>query len=168
MADRDGPGQPYLLVEPDKCTGCRVCEMVCSLEHEGVSSPLLSRIRVVRVEEWNLNYPSVCVACTTPVCVKVCPTEACHPATEGVGVRIDEARCIGCRECMVACPFGAIGFHPEKRMVFVCDLCNGSPACVANCTAGALRLDAPEASLRAKRRARVLARYDSELDTGVH
>jgi carbon-monoxide dehydrogenase iron sulfur subunit len=167
MADRDGYEQLYLLVEPVKCTGCRVCEMACSLGHEGACSPLLSRIRVVKAEEWNLNYPAVCVACADPVCARVCPTKACHPAGEGVGVRIDETKCIGCRECMVACPFGAIGFHPGKGTVFVCDLCGGAPACVANCAAGALQFDTPEALLQARRRAKVLARYSLELGPGA-
>jgi Fe-S-cluster-containing dehydrogenase component len=166
MTDREGSEARYLFVEPELCTGCRVCEMVCSLGHEGACSPRLSRIRVVKVEELNLNYPAACVACADPVCVRVCPTKACHPAAEGVGVRIDEALCIGCRECMVACPFGAIGFHAGKDTVFVCDLCGGAPACVAHCAPGALQFATSSALLQRRRRARVLARYGAEMDTG--
>ena len=131
--------------------------MVCSLKHEGASSPLLSRIRVVKVEEWNMNYPAVCVACAHAPCVQVCPTGACHPALTGVGIRVDEAKCIGCRECLLACPFGAVAIHPQRRKVFVCDTCEGEPACMVNCIAGAITWESPEMLAQARRRARAIA-----------
>ena len=155
----------YLLAEPVKCTGCRVCEMACSLKHEGACSPLLSRVRVVKLEEWNLNYPAVCAACAQPPCVKACPTQACRPAIGRVGVRVDESQCIGCRECVVACPFGAVGFHSERGVAFICDLCEGDPACVSSCVAGALRFAPPERLPQERRRAKAVAGRDLERTT---
>jgi anaerobic carbon-monoxide dehydrogenase iron sulfur subunit len=157
VAGKDQGTRRYLQARPEKCTGCRVCEMVCSLKHEGASSPLLSRVRVVKVEEWNYNYPAVCAACSHAPCVRVCPTGACYPAPEGVGVRIDESRCIGCRECLVACPFGAVAVHPQRQKAFVCDMCEGDPACVTNCVAGAIEVTSPEALATTRRLAKALA-----------
>ena len=157
----------HLLVRPELCTGCRVCEMICSLKHEAASSPLLSRIRVVKVEEWNYNYPAVCTACAHAPCVRVCPTGACRPATSGVGVRVDEEKCIGCRECLTACPFGAVAIHPQRRKVFICDMCDGDPPCVANCLAGAIIWDSPEALTQARRLAKALAGRSPASEAGA-
>jgi carbon-monoxide dehydrogenase iron sulfur subunit len=160
MAGSDGRKGRYLVAAPEKCTGCRVCEMICSLKYEAASSPRLSRIRVVKVEEWNRNYPTACKACTNPPCVGACPTGACYPAPQGAGVRVDSARCIGCGDCLLACPFGAVALHPETGVALICDLCDGQqpePACVANCLPGALRLVSPDELAQEKRRAWALA-----------
>jgi anaerobic carbon-monoxide dehydrogenase iron sulfur subunit len=127
-----------LTINPEKCTNCRACELTCSFNKEGIYAPSLSRIRVVRFIDRGLNVPMACVNCARPACVEVCPTEAAHIDRTVPTVRIDEEKCIGCGECVKACPFGAAEFNEEKGVAYMCDLCGGNPACVPNCIYGAL------------------------------
>lgn len=63
----------------------------------------------------------------------VCPKEAIFRDAELARVAIDYDRCISCRLCISACPFGAMGFDAERQKVFKCDLCGGDPQCVRFC-----------------------------------
>jgi Fe-S-cluster-containing dehydrogenase component len=141
-----------LNIDADKCTACMACELACSFTHEGAFVPTLSRIRVVRFMGQGLNVPVVCVNCTRPACVDVCPTGAAHTDRSVPVVRINDEECIGCRECVTACPFGAADFHDEKEVAFVCDLCDGEPACVEHCIYGALTFEPIQSVAQRKRR----------------
>lgn len=140
-----------LSIDAEKCTACRACELVCSYHHEGVFSPSLSRIRVVRLHGFNV--PVACVNCARPACVEVCPTEAIRIDRDVPVVRIVEEECIGCGECIAACPFGAAEFNEERGVAFICDLCGGEPVCVSNCLYGALRFEPVGSVAQRKRRA---------------
>ena len=142
-----------LVVDPSKCTACRACELACSFTHEGAFVPALSRIRVVRLVDQGLNVPIVCVNCARAPCVDACPTGAAHIDRNVPVVRINEDECSGCGECIKACPFGAVDFNGEKELPFVCDLCDGEPACVANCIHGALTFGRVQTVAQRKRRA---------------
>lgn len=148
-----------VLVDANKCTGCRVCELACSFKHEGVFQPTLSRIRVVKIEERGVNNPISCLDCSKMLCMDACPTGACQ------SFRVDRAACIGCRECIAACPFGAMDYHPVQRVAFKCDLCGGDPECVKYCVPGALSLASPQEQAKAKRRIRTRVRYEMALDS---
>ena len=128
-----------LDINVEKCTACRVCELVCSFAHEGLFSPELSRIRIVRVMDRGVNVPVVCVNCARPACVQACPSQAAYLDRTVPVVRIDEETCTGCGECVRACPLGAANLHDEKGVAIICDLCDGEPACVSNCIPGALK-----------------------------
>lgn len=141
-----------LNIDAQKCTACRACELVCSFTHEGVFAPALSRIRVVRFMKRGLNVPIVCVNCSRPACVEVCPTGAAHVDRGVPVVRIDEEKCIGCGDCVKACPFGGVDFNYEKEVAFMCDLCDGEPVCVANCIYGALTFEPVRTVAQRKRR----------------
>ncbi len=140
-----------LMVEPSKCTGCRSCEMACSLYHEGKCSPVLSRMRVVKYEALGKSYPSVCSQCSKPKCLESC-TNGAVKLNEATGaVTIDESLCTGCRSCLVACP--QVGFNTQKRVAFKCDLCGGEPQCARFCPSGAVAFSDVNDILMARRRA---------------
>ena len=125
------------IIDYSKCSGCRTCEMVCSLVHYGICSPSLSRINIMKWELKGIYVPIVCHHCEDRPCVSVCPTNAICSIDNGL-VKIDLRKCIGCGNCAVACPFGAISFDPTTRKVKSCDLCNGQPVCVKVCPTEAL------------------------------
>ncbi len=127
-----------LTVDPTKCTGCRACEMVCSVKHEGVSNPARARIKVIKWEPVLLDVPVVCQQCHDAPCVDVCPTRAMALDQELATPLINYDRCIGCRMCFSVCPFGAITVDHKKNRVIKCDLCQGDPTCVKFCDTRAI------------------------------
>lgn len=132
----------YVYCDPDLCTGCRTCEVVCSGFHERVFNPRKSRIRVVKIDP-NVDVAVACHNCADAPCAQVCPEGAIHRSPSGL-VEVDDQRCIGCGLCTEACPFGAIWLHPDTGRAIKCDLCGGDPQCVKQCPAGALSLKTPD------------------------
>lgn len=120
-----------------KCVGCRMCEAICALTHEGEFNPTKARIKVVRTVEDGLLYPVAvfCMHCEEPYCQAVCPVGAPYRDERGAMI-IDESKCIGCKLCEMACPVGAITVHPEKHVALKCDRCKGmeEPQCVKFCS----------------------------------
>ena len=122
-----------LMVNHEKCTGCRLCEVICSVTHDGVSNPARSRIKVMKWESEGLYIPMTCQQCDDAPCMNVCPVKAIS-RDEDVGfVTVDEDVCIGCRSCVAICPFGAMNYNVMDKKVFKCDLCGGKPQCVLFC-----------------------------------
>lgn len=144
---------PYLYGDPLKCTGCRICELYCSLCHERVLNPKKARLRVVRKEP-AIDKPIACRQCADPPCAKVCPTNAIARNAAADMVVVDEAKCIGCSACVEACPFGAIWLHPERKVAIKCDLCR---ACVPRCPVSALSIVTGE-QFANRRQAELIAR----------
>ena len=133
--------EPMVIVyDPSLCTGCQHCQIACSYKHFNVYSIALSNIRVLFNEETGSFEAVTCFHCEKPVCMEVCPVEAIYKEEETGIVRIREARCIGCRSCIIACPISAPWFNEEKRKTYKCDLCDGEPECVKFCSPGALKL----------------------------
>ena len=122
-----------LVVDFEKCTGCRLCELVCSVRHDGVSNPARSRIRVVKWEQEGRYVPMTCQQCEDAPCQQACPMGAISRDVELGFVKVDHNICIGCRTCVSVCPFGAMGYNVIDRKVFKCDLCQGDPQCVRFC-----------------------------------
>jgi carbon-monoxide dehydrogenase iron sulfur subunit len=122
----------FIFCDPEKCLGCLICEFVCSAVKEKSTNPLLSRIRVVNLEPTG-SMAIACFLCEDAPCVKVCPRKALRQNKETGVVAIDEDKCNGCSWCLEACPFGAIGFNPYKKVAMICDLCDGNPECVTYC-----------------------------------
>lgn len=125
-------------VNLDKCTGCRLCEMVCSLSHEPECSTAKSRIKIVKDQEFGNNLVQLCIQCYEAPCIESCPLEALYRNEESGVVLLDEATCNGCGICIEACPLGALFFDEERSTVLKCDLCEGDPKCVKVCSTGAL------------------------------
>ena len=144
--------QKMILVDYTRCTGCRLCESVCSLINEGEINPRRSRIKVVRWEWEGLQIPTLCQQCQDAVCMAVCPVKAISRDKESGCIEVNYDRCIGCRLCIAACPFGGMSFDPVKNRVAKCELCGGDPMCVKFCETKALQfVDAASADMVKKR-----------------
>ncbi|MHA1731594.1 MAG: 4Fe-4S dicluster domain-containing protein [Promethearchaeota archaeon] len=148
-----------LLVDPNKCTGCHLCVVACSLTNAGVTSRALSRVRIVEMD-WEHKYPAQCLQCEDAVCVTVCPTGAiARDFSDGV-VKIDHAKCIHCRLCALSCPFGGIDISPQG-FVFKCELCDGDPECVKSCPEDAIRYVEPQKAVIKSRKKKIAETWTS-------
>ncbi|MFC1919059.1 4Fe-4S dicluster domain-containing protein [Chloroflexota bacterium] len=137
-----------LVIDYEKCTGCRICEQVCSVQHEGVSNPARSRIKIVKWEPEGRYIPMGCQQCESAPCKAICPVQAISWDETLSRVMVDYDSCIGCRICIAICPFGGMILDTLARKVIKCDLCDGDPLCAKFCDAGAIRyVDASEQSL---------------------
>jgi protein NrfC len=123
----------YILVDTKKCAGCMTCMLACSLVHEGQNNLSLARIQVLQNPYG--KFPgdimlSQCRQCVEAACVEICPVEAMHIDTEHGNVRrVDTEKCIGCGQCVEACPFtpARATMNPENGKSVKCDLCIDTP-----------------------------------------
>lgn len=125
--------------DPEKCTGCKTCELMCSAAHEGVFNPKKSRIRLWRDEFYGKFNMLTCKHCEDAECVDVCPTGAL--VIEDGEVKFLQDECIGCMVCEDSCPYNAIFTHSDLEYILKCDLCGGEPTCVKYCPFEALFLE---------------------------
>lgn len=136
---------------PSQCTGCRICELICSFTHYHIFNPSLSRIKVTKIEPLLIDHPVTCRQCQRPPCHEVCPTHAITRNND-LGVNhIHEKLCIGCGECALACPFGAIYIPSGENFPISCDLCGGDPQCVRFCPFKVLQCRGDEDVAKEKR-----------------
>lgn len=133
-----------LYIDYQKCTGCRLCELVCAVKHDGISNPTRSRIKVMKWEAEGLYVPMSCQQCQDAPCLNVCPVKAISRDEEMAMVSVDYDVCIGCRSCVAVCPFGAMSYNMIDKQVFKCDLCDGDPQCVRFCDMKAVDFVPPE------------------------
>jgi len=134
-------------VEVDKCVQCYACEVACMAKNNvdlGVHWRRVSSI-------WGGQFPNVtnigislsCMHCAKPACMAVCPTGAISKRAEDGIVVVDRGKCIGCRYCFFACPFGVPQYGKDGTMQ-KCNLCldrlaeGREPMCVSTCPASAL------------------------------
>jgi Fe-S-cluster-containing hydrogenase component 2 len=110
--------------------------MACAFRHFEGSPPLKPRIRVV--QEKGMNLPLTCLQCDDAACVRVCPSGALVRNEATGAVDLVAERCIHCRMCVNACPFGHAAFDDASELPYKCDLCGGNPACVPFCPTNAL------------------------------
>jgi carbon-monoxide dehydrogenase iron sulfur subunit len=130
-----------LQIDIDKCCGCRMCEVACSLKNTGQSNPTRSRIRVIRYEktgEFHNFVPMVCQQCSDPLCMEACPVNAISRNQETGAIVVDPDTCVGCRVCTIACPIGGVNMDPVTDVALKCELCDGDPECVKYCYLEAL------------------------------
>lgn len=140
-----------ILIYPEKCSGCKDCMRACNFTTHGSIAPEMSRIRVIKFDG-GLSVPMICFQCEPAPCMSVCPTKALSRHRETYAVVLDYGKCIGCKLCLVACPFGAIHHDLGKRMVYKCDLCYGDPLCVKWCNEDAILFGQPEEMPQSKLR----------------
>jgi molybdopterin-containing oxidoreductase family iron-sulfur binding subunit len=152
-----------MVIDLKRCIGCYACQLSCKAEHG--TPPGVFFARVLKAEEG--SYPSVrqlflpvlCNHCEEAPCVSACPTGASFKSEDGI-VDIDHDKCVGCKTCMVACPYGNRYFNDQRQHYFAqgatayerertarhptevvmkCNFCRHRlkegklPACVANC-----------------------------------
>ena len=145
--------RPFIVCDPEKCTGCQLCEFVCS-SRNGEYNPRLSHIRLVRMPPAHIM-SIACRLCEEPTCVYACPRE-CIAVDEETGIMVVDAdRCNGCGWCVEACEFGAVTINHGERLVSMCDLCKdreAGPRCVEVCVYEALSLSTPADVAERRRR----------------
>jgi len=170
-----------ITIRVQRCLGCKSCEIACAAAHS-VAKDVRGMARDgerpghrVNVEPCGRRaVPVHCNHCEEAACMAACPTGAIHREGEGEPVLVDVGRCIGCKMCVQACPFGVIVINPSGKGVLKCDQCverlarGEDPACVAACPTGALLFAEPSEAARAKRRraARQLVWEQSEGEPG--
>lgn len=161
-AKKDFSDQRTFLIDLTKCTGCRACQVACKqwnqmeaeetsfFNGEGYQNPAALSERTLTAvafrDYWHENknefafYKAMCMHCNDPACVSVCPVSAFIKTPEGP-VIYDSKRCIGCRFCMIACPFGVPKYQWSKTLPLVvkCSGCYSRiregliPACAKAC-----------------------------------
>ncbi|MBI4286384.1 MAG: 4Fe-4S dicluster domain-containing protein [Chloroflexi bacterium] len=141
-----------ITIDQDKCSGCRLCELACSLEHCGEFNPAESRVRVVGYNE-PFSTPSLCLQCSKPYCMAVCPSDAITREADTGIVRVSRELCTGCKMCITACPFGSMSYYSKEGVAVKCDTCDDKPECVDICPTGALTFKEAATAMLFKQRA---------------
>ncbi|QLE87449.1 4Fe-4S dicluster domain-containing protein [Shewanella sp. Scap07] len=152
----------FVFADPNQCIGCRTCEVACVLSHQKISrvesldsSKFYPRLSLVR--NGDVTTPIMCRQCEDAPCEQVCPNNAIY--RENGQVHVIQSRCIGCKTCSVACPYGAMNvvafaapqsgpselfkMNTIKAQALKCDLCetrSQGPACVEVCPTNAIRM----------------------------
>jgi len=154
-----------LFIDAEKCLACRSCEMACAGEHsrsknltKAVLETPAPQYRVSVEAAGDVSIPLQCRHCEDAPCVTICPTKALEKLEVGEPVLIKEELCIGCKWCILVCPFGIIKLSRDGRVITKCDLClertkeDRRPACVESCPTGALQYRSIEEISREKRK----------------
>jgi Fe-S-cluster-containing hydrogenase component 2 len=115
-----------------KCSGCRRCEIACSLHHEKKMWPEASRVRVFMLVP-GVEIPHLCAQCHDYPCVSACPASALSVSNETGAVLVDREKCTSCGLCIDACPGNIPFLHPKDNKAVICDLCDGDPQCAKVC-----------------------------------
>ena len=141
-----------IAVDASKCYACLACVVECAYHRSGAGEhvPLTSGVllsaacEVIAVGEDPV--PLLCNHCADAPCLTVCPTEAIHRDAPDGPVKLTPELCIGCKACVLACPFGMVRMAKEGTTAVKCDMCSDrlavgrQPACVEACITGALEV----------------------------
>lgn len=110
------------VLDADRCVGCQFCMFACARRggHGGLEGACIGVHSAGGIGRGFVVV--VCRACDDPPCARVCPTDALQPR-EGGGVRLQSELCIGCENCVQACPFGAVFWDDQERKPRICIYC---------------------------------------------
>ncbi|MEM2704201.1 MAG: 4Fe-4S dicluster domain-containing protein [Candidatus Bathyarchaeia archaeon] len=106
-----------LVVDLRKCIGCNTCTVACKIENFTPKDVFWIKVLKGEKDGKRISIPMQCMHCKTPPCLKVCPVEAITRRDDGI-VIIDQTRCIGCKNCIAACPYGAPQFLDKIEPYF--------------------------------------------------
>lgn len=141
-----------IVVDVEKCLSCKSCELECAVAHSK-SKDLLKTLKEIPLPQSRVNVeglgdismPMQCRHCEDAPCVTVCPTKAIKKLGIEEPVLVEDKLCIGCKLCVLVCPFGVLKMNKEGKIAIKCDLCiertkkGEEPACVKACPTGAIQ-----------------------------
>ncbi len=142
-------GGQIFVIDQSRCIGCEACVHACEEcgTHRGTS---LIHLEEIDPGITTQTAPMVCMHCEDPTCAKVCPADAIKQNEVGVVQSALKPRCIGCSNCVLACPFGVPRYFPEPDQMMKCDMCFDrtsqglAPMCASVCPSEALWYGTPE------------------------
>ncbi len=103
-----------MVIDQDRCIGCGYCTLACQAHNDAPPNIQWNRvIKAGKVGDSDVYLPRPCMHCDHAPCVSVCPVRASYKRADGI-VMMDYDRCIGCRYCEVACPYGARAFNWDE------------------------------------------------------
>ena len=153
-----------ICVDLNRCIGCFSCAIACKQEHDVPLGQRWNKVVIMGpfgthpdIQQYWL--PTMCQQCEDAPCTNVCPTGASYRDPDTNVVLIDKSKCIGCKYCMMACPYGVRSWNEEQKVVEKCTLCGHLtakgelPACVKACCGEARfygDLDDPESDASKK------------------
>jgi Fe-S-cluster-containing dehydrogenase component len=132
-----------LFIDPSRCIGCEACYQACS-ECETHRGESMIHLEYVDREHSTQTVPVVCMHCEDPACAKVCPADAIKKTADGIVQSALQSRCIGCSNCVLACPFGVPRYVARIDQMMKCDMCydrtsaGKKPMCATVCPSGAI------------------------------
>lgn len=137
------PNQVGFYINVSQCIGCKTCVISCKDKNHLEVGRNFRRVYDIESgaypnpKKWHLSIS--CNHCDSPACVSHCPTQAMHKRPEDGVVLVDYTKCVGCRYCTWACPYGAPQYNPSIGMMTKCDTCydlrekGQNPVCMDSC-----------------------------------
>lgn len=123
------PYKPHysMVMRQDRCVDCELCKEACVKTNKvpdyGYRTTILEKVSPNAVGNKREFIPVLCNQCNNPPCVRACPTKATYKDQKNGIVQMEDKRCLGCKSCVLACPYNARYFNEEKHAIDKCNFC---------------------------------------------